>query len=60
MPSGNLKCSIGTTIIKLILEGSRCFAKFKDYKAFFQKAVVDSTYKYKKDRPPVYKTSSLH
>jgi cell division protein FtsQ len=48
MPSGNLKCSTGTTIIKSILEGSRCFAKFKDYKAF-SKAVVDSTlYKYKR------------
>jgi cell division protein FtsQ len=27
---------------------SRCFAKFKDYKAFFQKAVLDSIIKYKK------------
>jgi cell division protein FtsQ len=46
MPNGNLKCSIGITIIKLILEFGKMFAK--DYKAF-SKAVVDSTlYKYKK------------
>jgi hypothetical protein len=48
-----------TIIIKLILEISDMEQKFKDYKAF-QKAVLDSSLYSTKNRPQIYKTSSLH
>jgi hypothetical protein len=49
MPNGRLKCSIGTIIIKLILEISQIWSKSLKIIRPFSKAVLDSSlYKYKK------------
>jgi cell division protein FtsQ len=59
MPNGRLKCSIELYYQIDFGNITDMEQKFKDYKAF-SKAVLDSSlYKYK-NRPQIYKTSSLH